>query len=75
MTSLLSFYKWFLISKDPSIRPQLIELNKIYFSPLPEKHLYFKRFFDNNSKTIEFSKKVIDGIFVKLEIPHLLVYL
>ena len=71
----LSFYKWFLISKDPFIRSQLIESKKIYFSPPHEKHLYFKRFLDNNSKTIKFSKKVIDNIFVKLKILHLLVYL
>ena len=71
----LSFYKWFLISKDPFIRSQLIESKKIYFSGPPEKHLYFKEFFDNNSKTIKFSKKVIGNIFVRLGILHLLVCL
>ena len=71
----LSFCKWFLISKDLFIRSQLTEFKKMYFSDPPEKYLYFKSFFDNNSKTVDFSKKVIDDIFVKLEILHLLVYL
>ena len=74
MTKLM-VYKCFLISKDPSVRSQLIESKKIYFSAPPENALYFKGFFENNSKTIKCTEKFIDGIFDLHEIPHLLVYL
>ena len=74
MTRLL-VYKCFLISKDPYVRSQLIESKKNYFSTPPENAPYFKGFFENNSKTIKCTEKIVDGIFDVHEIPHLLVYI
>ena len=55
----LSFYKWFLISKDPFIRSQLIESKKIYFSPpWQKKHLYFIEFLTIPRKLLNSQKKL-----------------
>ena len=76
-TKLWLSYHFIYVFKYPKTHllcPNWMDLKNLFFRSPLEKHLILKDIFGNNSKTINFSKKVVDDIFVQLEIPHLLVY-
>ena len=72
--TMFPFFKGFFITKKPPNKCNWPNSPKNIFKTPPENTLYFQEFFADSSKSINFSKKVIDDIIILCEIPLLLVY-